>query len=213
MTLRHPCFFLILFFFSLGYRKNWAQVKDHRKAVTWVLLLPNFRNKYFGLPCPHLLSVICPGSQLFQCLLWLFKGMNFPAYKVSSRLICQDQTLEYQRSLSRKQDQKSNCFLFSLETIFLYSQVTGFFQGTEQGITESKIGKLLQVIQPMFNIIPYYSPTCIQEVNSMQDSFSNGQNLSNSVSLMLSDFEFKSSIIGKVLYLMQHYIKMCLQTP
>lgn len=56
------------------------------------------------------------GIQLFQCPEWLLKGMDFLAYKVFSRLMCQDQILQYWRRLSRKQEQKCSCFFFSLET-------------------------------------------------------------------------------------------------
>ena len=43
--------------------------------------------------------------------------------------------------------------------------------------------------------------------------FSNGYDLGSSVSLMPSDFELKTSIIGKVPHLMHLFIKICLETP
>lgn len=82
--------------------------------MTWTLLPLNFRNRSFGLPYSCLLSVICPGTWLFPCPLWLLKAVDFPDYRVSSRLISKDQTLEYWRRLSRKQ--KSSWFFLSLET-------------------------------------------------------------------------------------------------
>ena len=47
----------------------------------------------------------------------------------------------------------------------------------------------------------------------IQDNFFNGYDLGSSVSLMPSDFELKTSIIGKVPRLMHLFIKICLETP